>query len=375
MPELRPFRGIRYTQDDLDAIACPPYDVISPEQQQALYDKHEHNAVRLELAQTEGEPHDYSAVNELFTSWLAEKTLAQDPRETLYVYRQDFSAPDGTSKHVAGVIGALTLEPFGEGVLPHERTMPGPIEDRLALMRACPVNISPIFGIYRGRGSTDDLLASVQGRTAVASATDDAGVTHRLWAVTDPDEIAALTQPLASVPLVIADGHHRYETAVAYAAERGTPESARMMVVLVSTADPGLEIFPTHRVFAGRSDITPEGVEYATVQEAMRALESEPYDRSSAVVVRAGRAALVHGEPGELDVELVDRFGHDGISYTPSLEDAVSAVDRGGADVAFLLRPTRIEDVFERARRGEVMPQKTTYFYPKLISGLLFHPV
>ncbi len=175
--------------------------------------------------------------------------------------------------------------------------------------------------------------------------------------------------------LLIADGHHRYETALAYAAERGTPESARMMVVLVSTADPGLEIFPTHRVFAGRPELDPAGSLQPTVGAALDALAAEPHDRAVVVAYRGGRAALVRGEPGELDVELVDRFGHEGVSYTPDADEAVRRVDAGEADVAFLLRATRIEDVFERARRGEVMPPKTTYFFPKLTSGLLFHPV
>jgi uncharacterized protein (DUF1015 family) len=170
--------------------------------------------------------------------------------------------------------------------------------------------------------------------------------------------------------LLIADGHHRYETAVAYAAEGG---SDRMMVVLVSTGDAGLEVFPTHRVFAGRPDIDLPGEEVSSVTNALDRLARESYERPVAILYRAGSVHLVHGEPGQLDVELVDRFGHDGISYTPDTAHAVGQVNSGEADCAFLLRATRIEDVFERARRGEVMPQKTTYFFPKLISGLLFH--
>ena len=148
-----------------------------------------------------------------------------------------------------------------------------------------------------------------------------------------------------------------------------------MMVVVVSTSDPGLEIFPTHRVFSRRAEIAPKATALGSPEEGLARLAREPYDRSVAVAYRAGSAVLVRGEPGELDVELVDRLGHDGISYTPDRDEAIRRVDDGEADVAFLLRATRIEDVFVRARRGEVMPQKTTYFYPKLVSGLLFHPL
>ncbi len=142
--------------------------------------------------------------------------------------------------------------------------------------------------------------------------------------------------------------------------------------MLVSTSDPGLEIFPTHRVFARRPELDVDGEAAGSLDEALARLAALPYERSAAVVYRAGRAALVAGAAGELDVELVDRFGHDGIGYTPDSEEAVARVDRGEAEIAFLLRPTRIEDVFTRARRGEVLPQKTTYFFPKLLSGLLF---
>ena len=173
--------------------------------------------------------------------------------------------------------------------------------------------------------------------------------------------------------LLIADGHHRYETALAFHREQGTP-SARLLAVLVATSDPGLEIFPTHRV-SPAIELDVEGEAAASPAEALARLATLPYERSAAVVYRAGRATLVVGEAGELDVELVDRFGHDGIGYTPDWREAVARVDRGEADIAFLLRPARIEDVFTRARDGEVLPQKTTYFFPKLLSGLLFLPL
>jgi hypothetical protein len=150
------------------------------------------------------------------------------------------------------------------------------------------------------------------------------------------------------------------------------------LVVLSSTSDPGLEIFATHRVFSGRPDIAREmhpERDVSDVEQALAAIGDEPYDRPVAIAYTGDGAQLVRGTVGDLDVELVDHFGHDGISYTPDWREAVRRVDESEADIAFLLRPTRIEDVFARARRGEVMPPKTTYFFPKLLSGLLFHPL
>ena len=204
--------------------------------------------------------------------------------------------------------------------------------------------------------------------------TSSAGET-RLWRV--PGD--GVAEAFADRQLLIADGHHRYETAVAFAAEEGTPESARMMVVLVSTSDPGLEIFPTHRLFRGHDDGAPARQRRRLDVSPRRPSGASPACRTTAahaVGYRRGVTFPVSGEPGELDVELVDRLvGHEGLGYTADLGEAVARVDAGEFDGAFLLRATRIEDVFERARRGEVMPQKTTYFFPKLTSGLLFHPV
>jgi uncharacterized protein (DUF1015 family) len=191
----------------------------------------------------------------------------------------------------------------------------------------------------------------------------------RLWRLEGDQGVGAY---FANLQLLIADGHHRYETAVAFAAEDGAD---RLLAVLVSTSDPGLEVFATHRVFAGRKDIDPPGKGFETVDEALAALEREPHDVPAAVFLRGAEARLVRGETGELDVELVDRFGHEGIRYTPDRDEVVRRIAAGDADCAFLLRPLRVADVFDRARRGQTLPQKATYFFPKLVSGLLIHPV
>jgi hypothetical protein len=232
------------------------------------------------------------------------------------------------------------------------------------LLRAARAQLEPIFLLYDGEPP-----AAVPEREPDLVAGDTA-----LWRL--PGD--GVAEAFVDRQLLVADGHHRYETAVAYAAEEGTPGSARMMVVLVSTSDPGLEIFPTHRLFRGHDEaLSSVSVgDPASPAAAVRRLAGLPYDRAHAVGYRKGVTVPVVGEPGELDVELVDRLvGHEGLGYTADLAEAIARVDSGEFDGAFLLRATRIEDVFERARRGEVMPQKTTYFFPKLTSGLLFHPV
>jgi hypothetical protein len=222
------------------------------------------------------------------------------------------------------------------------------------------VQLEPIFLLYDGE----------QPFTVPQREPDVAVEGTRLWRLPP----AGIAEAFADRQLLIADGHHRYETALAYHAERGSAESGRMLVVLVSTQDEGLTIFPTHRVFADQRLLSPNGAG-DDPERVLAELERLPYERAAAVQVTANGAEVVEGEPGQLDVQLVDRLGHEGIAYTPDWREAVRRVREGEAGTAYLLRPTRIEDVFAAARRGEVMPQKTTYFYPKLLSGLLFHPV
>jgi hypothetical protein len=221
------------------------------------------------------------------------------------------------------------------------------------------MQLEPIFLLYEG--------APALARPAGDPDLDVEGT--QLWRL-EGDQ--GVTASFVDRQLLIADGHHRYEAAVAFAAEDGAD---RMLVVLVSTDDPGLEVFPTHRLFAGRPDIDPPGEPYAAVSDARAALAREPRDAAAAVFVRRGETRLVRGGRGQLDVELVDAFGHDGISYAPDADEAVRRVERGEADCAFLLRPLEVADVFARAREGRTMPQKATYFFPKLLSGLLFHPL
>jgi uncharacterized protein (DUF1015 family) len=249
--------------------------------------------------------------------------------------------PDGVSRTRSGLVASLRAEPYESGaVLPHERTHRGPKEGRLRLLRATRTQLEPIFLLYEG-----DPLPSPNRAPDLQSGGD------KLWRSEEAPDFQ-------NTELLIADGHHRYETAVAYAQEGGSPY---LMVVLVPTRQEGLTIFPTHRLAAH-------------VNGARGTPIDEPGDELPGVVLyRDGKYELLNGDG--LDVEIVEQIAPEGVTYTPQRADAVATVDRGDAEAAFLLRPTRIEDVWAVARRGETMPQKSTYFYPKLTSGLLFHPL
>ena len=352
MPAVGPFRALRYDASaagPLEALVAPPYDVIDAGQRAELASRSPHNVVRLTLPDSE------ETAAALLAQWRQEGVLVEEA-PACWVLQQDYTGPDGVARTRTGVAVSLTVEPYERrAVLPHERTHRGPKEGRLRLLRATRVQLEPIFLLYDG-----------DAPFAVPPRPPDLEVEGtRAWRLEDD-----LAPFFADRELLIADGHHRYETALAFHAEEGTPESAQMLVVLVSTSDPGLTIFATPRVFQSRRLLAEPGD--GDPFEILRELEARPPRPAAAVQVTRAGAQLVTGGD-ELDVQLIDSLGHEGISYTPDAEEAVRRVREGEAEVAYLLRATRIEDVFEVARRGEVMPQKTTYFFPKLVSGLLFH--
>ncbi|MGH3072219.1 MAG: DUF1015 family protein, partial [Gaiellaceae bacterium] len=278
-------------------------------------------------------------------AWRDVGVLRREDEPSLWILQQDYVGPDGVARTRTGLVGSLRVEPYDRRVvLPHERTHRGPKEGRLRLLRAVRVQLEPIFLLYDGSAPTGP--PDREPDLEVAGA--------KLWRLDDP----ALVRAFDDKQLLIADGHHRYETAVSFSQEEGTPASAQMLVVLVSTGDPGLEIFPTHRLFAEPKRLESDRDGAGEITELTR-------EGSRAIPVPAGM----------LDVQLVDTLGHEGLTYTPDAAEAERRVREGEAAVAYILRPTRIEDVFAHARRGEVLPQKTTYFFPKLISGLLFHPL
>ncbi len=333
---------------------APPYDVISAEER-AEYLQDPHNVVHLTLPDSEQE------AAQTLERWRAEGVLVEEP-PAVWLLVQDYVGPDGVERRRSGIVASLKVEPYENGtVLPHERTHAGPKEGRLRLLRATGVQLEPIFLLYDGPPPVE----------APERRPDIAVEGASLWRLDDP----AVVRAFDDKQLLIADGHHRYETALAYHEEEGTPASAQMLVVLVSTEDPGLEIFPTHRVFAGPKRLEGEREPVADPEVALDGIRVGATQSPTVVEVTRDGAAIVRGEDGLLDVQLVDTLGHDGIAYTPDAAEALRRVREGEAGAAYLMRPTRIEDVFAYARRGEVLPQKTTYFFPKLVTGLLFQPL
>jgi uncharacterized protein (DUF1015 family) len=340
--KVKPFRALCYGPEagPLDQLVAPPYDVIGPEEREHYLARSPYNIVHLTLP--DSEERAASALRE----WRERGILERDGQPAAWALLQAYTGPDGVERARNGLVVALRLEPYeNRVVLPHERTHAGPREGRLRLLRATRTQPEPIFLLHEG-----DPVELPDREPDLESGGD------RLWRLDeDPSE------RFADAQLLIADGHHRYETALAFHAEDGTEASAWMMVVLVSTREQGLTIFATHRLAQSVDGASGTPIE-------------EPGEELPGVVLyRGGRYELLEGEG--LDVELVDRLRPHGVTYTPERSAAVAAVDRGEAEAAFLLRPTRIEDVFEVARRGEVMPQKSTYFFPKLTSGLLLLPL
>ena len=404
MPNLRPFQGIRYRDAvELKDLTCPPYDVISPEEQAKLHERHPTNAIRLELARPGDGAARYEHVASTFEGWIADGTLVRD-EPSLYVYRQDFKDERGGRHRVVGVIGALELEEFGtsSGVLPHERTMAGPKEDRLALLRALGVNVSPIYAIYRGKGELATFFDSLEGRNADARFADESGILHRLWVITAPAEIELLSGAVAPGPLVIADGHHRYETALAYAAEAGSdPEAAGSIMCFCVDADAeGLVVLPynralqtptpTHdtrarleRSFNARS-ITDEEVEsflaapdathpfVAVLPDGLMAGDID----QSAVIARTGERheAWLALDVVALHEALIPEVFTEGVEQLSFSKDPreIEKLVQEGFSAGFLLRAISAAQVVDVASSGERMPQKASYFWPKAITGLVF---
>ena len=360
MADVQPFRAVHYARAS-PAVVAPPYDVVSAEECVRLLAQDPHNVAHLTMAP------DASEAGRLYREWLDTGVLVREDHPAIWVLEQNVNGTDGAPRRRRGVVASLRAEPYERRVVvPHERTHAEPIASRLRLLRAVRSQLEPLFFLYEGEAP----VHTPDGPPDV-----EAGGT-RLWRLPDGAEVEAFFRERQ---VLIADGHHRYETSLAFAQESGGAVDARVLAVLVSTADPGLLILATHRVFDGRPDLLANpafvGEPCADVAEAMARLEAEPAGRAAAVRYTRGGTSLVRGTDGELDVQLVARAGLTGISYTVDLRDAVGRVDAAGADCAFLLRPTPIEEVFAHARRGEVMPPKTTYFYPKLTSGLLFHPL
>ena len=416
MIDFRPFRALHYdaaVAGPLADVIAPPYDVIDAAELDRLYARSPLNVVRLILNKS---PDRYAAAAADLAAWRQRGALVQDREPCLYWYVQDFALADGTRHQRSGLLAAVRLQPFSAGnILPHERTFPSAKADRLKLMHACRTNLSPIFGVYPNRAEAAAPARATATATAPWIDVEDGGQRHRVWRLAAPAVIAEITAALRDTKLFIADGHHRYETALTYRDERRAagdtdPDAPHnfMLVYLCSMDDPGLVVLPTHRLWRGAfgdealakagAHFTFEETDAATVLARLAAAR-EPGCIGVRTPTRTGvlhlkdlgavDRALASIEPiiRHLDVTVLDGFllthllgidcvraGQDGeLLYTHDDRQALESVERDGVSAAFLLRRPKMSEVAEACLAGQVMPQKSTYFFPKLQTGLVFH--
>ncbi|HEV3283583.1 MAG TPA: DUF1015 domain-containing protein [Solirubrobacteraceae bacterium] len=417
MAEVQPLRALHYDPavvGPLADVVAPPYDVIDAQQRAALIARSPFNVVAIDLP--EGNPDPYAAAQEQFESWQLQGALVRDEEPAIWAHSQDYSGPDGRTLTRRGFFCRVRIEEYGPGrVRPHERTHPGPKEDRLRLTRATRANISPIFSLYSDPTEAAwRALAPATERPPWGEVSDADGTVHRIWRVSDPAAIEAVQRAAGGAELLIADGHHRYETMQAYAEEiGGEGEHRYILMCLVALEDPGLTVFPTHRMVRGldaarqealaealRRDfeiaevpldqITPEPgtgplelgyfdshlqrpfrltLKDQAIADAALPGRSEAYRRLDTGVLEA---LILKGALGLSD----DDISHfNGLFYARDTEEALAMVTSGDYDAAFLMRPTPVQQVRDVAAAGENMPPKSTYFFPKLLTGLLFNPL
>jgi uncharacterized protein (DUF1015 family) len=406
---VAPFQGERYAAvDRLSVLIAPPYDVIDPAERARYAALDRDNIVHVMLPEAPpGTPEDdrYGVAAERLAAWRRDGVLRRDTKPVLYVLAQDFTLPTGERLTRCGVFAAVAAEGYEpRRIRPHEKTHAGPKADRLALMRATATNIESIFLLAPDRDrSLANAVASVsQGKPDATAELNGVGI--RLWIVRDPSHF-----PLPSSPLYIADGHHRYETASAYALEN--PSADRVLALIVSAHDPGLAVLPTHRVIygAGRDldRLLPRWRDWFDVQplaagrDPVTTLASLGRDRTACLVADRSRILVLLLKPGalpdrlpslaqsaavrDLDVARVETLvvkeilgagtSTPIVRYVADAKDALGMVQHGGAAVAVLLNPTKVEQVFAVADAGDVMPPKSTYFVPKVPSGLVLRPL
>jgi uncharacterized protein (DUF1015 family) len=427
MAEVKPFPGLRFSLPLADVIA-PPYDVIGPEEQARLYARSPYNVIRLELGR---EADRYAEARRCYAEWRQAGVLRQD-EPSLYVYEQRFHTPGGGKlaggpdeqgvRVRRGLFARVKLEPWSAGVtLPHEETLTKPKADRLELLRAVQANVSPVFSLYEDPGGElAALMAEVAGRPPTAEATDEAGEDHRLWQVCDSGFVSRVQAFFAGKQLFIADGHHRYETALAYRDEVRTPAAGCVLMALIDFADPGLVVLPTHRLLSGLSpaqqrrladrlgdyfevvaaadQAAPRAIEAALRQlettsgpayafygpkpGGLRVLALKPQWRSATFDSSHSEAwnkldvAVLHAVLGRiLELGPEDLASERCFRYTRDAQAAVRQVQAEEAQLAVLLRPTPPTAIRDIALARDKMPQKSTYFYPKLATGVVINPL
>jgi uncharacterized protein (DUF1015 family) len=407
----------------LDAVAAPPYDVIDVAERARLLERSPHNAVAIDLpkpfdradpaSDPSGDP--YAEAGRTIGAWLAGGALVTDEEPSIWALTQDYTAPDGSNHSRHAILARVRVEDYESGgIRPHERTHPGPLLDRLELTRATGYNLSPIFSL-----STEDAWPLVEPALAAepwGEASDEGGTVNRVWRIANPAVHAAVAERLAGAELLIADGHHRYETARAYRDEIGGegPHNYTLMA-LTGLDDPGLTVFPTHRLLSGFaadperqrrlgsglrelfevSEVGVEGLDPAgedgvgvfglydnfhrqgfrlrlkDTAELDRLLEGKPeaYRRLDSAILET---LVLRGLAGMTDEDITERHG---LEYAKSIPDTLALIENGDYDVAFIQRPVPIEQVRAVAATDENMPPKSTYFFPKVPTGIVFNPV
>jgi uncharacterized protein (DUF1015 family) len=373
MARVRPFHGIRYTVPDLGPVVSPPYDVIPEEALAGYRERSPYNVVRLIRPGT-----DFAAAARLEKSWLESGILRADPSPGFYLHEHHFGG-----RHRRGLIAAVRLSPYGEGeVLPHERTHGGAKADRLELYRATATAFEPLWFVYRGAGTDlPRLLDAGFGAQPATTFRTDEGDEHRLWIAADPAWQEEVTRAFAELPLLIADGHHRYETALTYSAEMGAPDDSaanHAMVLLVDLDDPGLVVLPTHRVMRVAPVAVIGGEPARSLAETLEALRGRVAAGHYAagrfqVLPLEGELALVELHRQVIDNLLGKRSAEEALLYTRDAEEAVRWVDEGKGQQAFFLDSPDLAVVLKLAQEGRVLPQKSTFFHPKPPSGMVFH--
>ncbi len=419
MADIQPLPALHYnlaSVGSLSSVVAPPYDVIDDQERAELLKRSPFNVVEVDLPVSWGDGSDpYMHAAETLEEWTLSGVLTQDRQPTLWALSQQYEGPDGATRTRNGILARVRVDDYGAGrIRPHERTQPGPKQDRLDLTRATRHNLSPIFSL-----TTRDAWPHVAGATAAdpwAEVTDDDGTVHRIWPIDDPAIHAAVSEELGEAELLIADGHHRYETARAYRDEvPGEGPQNYTLMALTGLDDPGLTVFPTHRLLSGLGedadlrDHFERGIREAfEVEETDRAgLDPEGregpgcFGYADGVTGREFRLKL--RDPGVLDrlmegrsaayrhldaailekvvfqevlgMSEADVEAKRGLGYAKSIPDCLGMLEGGDYQAAFILRATPVEQVREVAAAGETMPPKSTYFFPKLLSGMLFNPL
>jgi uncharacterized protein (DUF1015 family) len=418
MADIEPLRALHYdlaVTGPLQDVVSPPYDVIDPEQRAALAARSPYNVVGIDLPQGDPDPYEHAA--QLLREWQEAGAVVRDEEPALWAMTQDYTGPDGRAMTRNGFFARVRVEDYGPGrIRPHERTHPGPKEDRLRLTRATKANLSPIFSLYDdpANAAWGALEPHTRAGDPFDSVTDEEGTTHRLWRVTDPGTIETVRHALADTELLIADGHHRYETARVYAEEiGGDGEHRYVLMCLVALQDQGLTVFPTHRLVKVDTPEKQEGLA-ATLREHFELTEIDqaelrPPDGEGPLQLgyidahfkRAFRATLkdqaiadaaLPGMPEAyrtLDTAVLealilkgplglteDDISHlHGLGYSRTDDEALQLVLDGTFDAAFFLRSSPVSQVQAVAAAGVNMPPKSTFFYPKVLTGLLFNPL